>query len=286
MTTTGKERAPELLKWVGGKRRLTPILIPLLRKKLQPGKRYYEPFLGSAVVYLHLSAKLASLDGAKLSDKNPDLINFYLSLRMLGWKAVHDALLLLRNLPLTEETFQQVRADYNERRIVATYRINSMQAARFIYMNRVGFNGLWRTNQSGDCNTPYGFASAIPTYPAPYLLARAETLLQRASIHAEDFSTALAEVGAGDVVYCDPPYDATYDGYSGGFSDAEQAALADRLRLASEQGAYVLASNLDTPRVRALYGWATLTELTLAHTAGGKGTRRSLAPELLIQTPA
>ncbi len=276
----GSERALELLKWVGGKRRLLPRLIPRLKRALARGGPYYEPFLGSAVVFLSLVREVElPAFGAYLSDKSPNLIWFY---RTLGddHRAVYERLRLLRQLPPTKETFEQIRDAYNKHR----HPLDPMQAARFLYMNRVGFNGLWRTNDEGLCNVPYGFGTGT-VFPSERLLARAGAHFKRQLLAEGDFETEIDDADEGAVIYADPPYDETYDGYSGGFTDADQARLAGCLRRAHERGAFVLVSNLDTPRVRELYSWAHFTPLRLQHIAGGKGTRRSLAPELLIQAP-
>lgn len=279
--TKGSNGAPELLQWVGSKRRLLSRLLPEIRFGLARGGRYYEPFLGSAVVFLRLRAEVEIPPlGAMLSDKSRDLISFYRALSE-DPRGVNSRLAMLRQLPVTEATFATVRDAYNAARQDPRESWSAKQAARFLYINRAGYNGLWRTNQSGDCNVPFGAKDGKLAFPSERMMVQAGHYLARALLATGDFEVELDDAEIGDTIYADPPYDGTFDGYSGGFDDQDQLRLARTLYRAAERGAYIIASNLDTPRIRELYAWASIKRLPLRHTAGG-GARHTIAAEALI----
>jgi DNA adenine methylase len=132
------------------------------------------------------------------------------------------------------------------------------RAARMLYLNRNGFNGLYRLNQRGQFNVPYG-SYKRPIHLDVENLVGVSKLLRDVEIVTEDFENVLADAKAGDVVYCDPPYwplsaTSSFNAYEGSFFGPEdQARLATSIKALAERFAYGVLSNSDTPETRKLY---------------------------------
>src|SRR5215204_2424100 len=252
-----------ILKWAGGKRQLLPELRPFY-----PGDfdRYIVPFLGSGAVFLDLH-NLGLLEGRRvvLSDINADIIGTYLTVRDFPRQVVT----ALRTLEHAYQAggaahFYEVRDRvFNPaRRAIhalpdpaAAY--TPALAAMLIYLNRTGFNGLFRLNGRGEFNVPAG------RYASP-LICDEENLhawsaaLRRPGVtmKVRPFDRALAHAGAGDFVYLDPPYaplsgTARFTSYTkAGFGPAEQEALQRAVIALASRGASVLLSNSAAPQIR------------------------------------
>jgi DNA adenine methylase len=305
LTAPLAESPPQLLKWVGSKQRLAlPLGQRVLEALVQGGGAYYEPFAGSLAVFFRVWAH-GWRGRAFLSDHLKTLIDCYLAIREAPKEVARElaALGSVRESPTerggqgvsrktrgggdagasslgplaAEEDYYATREAFNR-----AQGSPSLQAARFLYLNHRGFNGLYRTNRRGEMSVPWGGARREPL-PSPAALARVSQALEGAGLEACDFASAIARAGQGDVVYADPPYDGGYCEYSGRFHLKDQERLAAALYDAHRRGAQILASNRDTPRVRALYGPPFLLQpLEIAHIVGGS---RSRVRELLITTP-
>jgi DNA adenine methylase len=175
------------LRWAGSKKRLIPKLFPYWGEGCT---RYVEPFMGSAALFFAIEPSKAIL-----SDINSDLVETFCAVRDHP-RAVHNRLL---RLPLGKEAYYQLREE-DASRLSALDR-----AARFVYLNRFCFNGLYRTNMSGKFNVPYA-ASKTGQLPTQCDLLESSKALSRASIKARDFEKTIQDVQAGDFVYMDPPY--------------------------------------------------------------------------------
>lgn len=249
--------AKPFVKWVGGKRKLVPDLLsnlPVSASSLASGQcRYFEPFLGGGALFFALQEM--GLGKAFLNDFNPELTNLYRVVQQ-------DAPALARHLESdtfanTPEAFAAIRAW--DRQDDWPKRSDLDRAARFIYLNRTAFNGLWRVNRKGHFNTPFG-RYKNPGIPSLEVLTQAQQALSIATLTTGDFQDSLAPARAGDFVYFDPPYapvsaTANFVGYTGqGFDDAMQRRLADTCRdLTRRQIAWML-SNSDTPYTREVFG--------------------------------
>jgi DNA adenine methylase len=259
---------PPLLRWVGGKRRLAPAIGPRLLSALASGGRYFEPFVGSAAIFLWLRAQ-GWRGRAVLSDACAPLIGMYQEVR--GSPAmVADCLGKHAGSPNSEEVYLGLRQRFN----TEIRGGGAQQAARFLWLNRRCFNGLWRTDARGLFNVAWGGPERKTAMPSGEELAAFAGALEGVDLRACDF---------GAVVYCDPPYNGTFAGYSSRFDAPEQGRLAAELRAAAGRGAFVVTSNADTEYVRALYGaWARIEYLELTYLVGGKKGRRPAAREVLI----
>lgn len=216
------------LKWAGGKR----WLIPRLKRYWRPYRdnRLVEPFCGGLSVALGLMP-----DRALLNDVNPALINFYQQLKT--------GLSLDIELANDEQLYYAHRQRFN-----ALSDENSHERAQlFYYLNRTGYNGLCRFNQSGGFNVPFGRYKTI-NYIEDFSIY--QPLLSQWLFSAVDFEALQLEPG--DFIYADPPYDVPFRQYSRqGFDWDDQVRLAHWL--AAHDGPVVL-SNQATPRIRELYG--------------------------------
>ena len=218
------------LKWAGGKRWLLPRLIEIWRP--HTSRRLVEPFCGGLAVTLGLSPQTALLN-----DINPHLINFYVQLQR--------GLAVTIEMTNDADCFYAHRTRFNQ--LVKQQRYSKAEAAQlFYYLNRTGFNGLCRFNQSGEFNVPFGQHRSI-TYAEDF------SKLKRA-LSGWVFATGDIEsltIGESDFIYADPPYDVEFTTYSsGGFVWEDQVRTAEWL--SSHRGPVVL-SNQATTRIVKLY---------------------------------
>lgn len=254
------------LKWVGGKRQLLPVL-----RRFYPRLegRYFEPFLGSGAVFFDLlNGGALNGCGATLSDDNADLIGCY---RRVGdspaeviaeldrLAAGHAADGRDHYLRVRDEQFNPMRKAWREAG-ADVERYPASLAAALIYLNRTGYNGLFRLNSSGEYNVPPG------RYDNPKIVDRAllcevsrELTRPGMLVRHAPFDGVVDEAAPGDFVYFDPPYaplsaTANFRAYtSRTFSDADQQRLQQLLIALSRRGVRVLLSNSTAPDVTRLY---------------------------------
>jgi len=190
-----------------------------------------------------------------LGDVIADVIGCYQAIRRHP-EAVSWALNVLVAEGTDEASYYHVRATQPHAPVVA--------AARLIYLNRLGYNGLYRTNRAGVYNVPYGHFTKfgrdeVGGLPSPVALKAIAAALATAALCCQDFGVTIAGATAGDVIFCDPPYVGTFVNYSkDGFSVVDQQRLAAALRAADHRGAAVVLTQTDCPEVRAAYSWATI----------------------------
>ncbi len=259
-------RLRPFLKWVGGKRQLLPVL---RRFYPDPMGRYFEPFVGSGAVFFDLvSNGHLNGHGAVLSDDNADLIACYRRVR----RSLDEVAAALERLAVDHAVrgracYMQVRnGQFNPLRAAWRERGAELDdypaelAAMLIYLNRTGYNGLFRLNASGEFNVPPGRYDSPTVIDRP-LLARVSEVLASPGIRIEHaaFDRVVQETKAGDFVYFDPPYaplsrTANFRGYTGrGFSDADQERLQQSLITLAGRGVWVLLSNSVAPSTSRLY---------------------------------
>jgi DNA adenine methylase len=259
MSSAIQVSARPLLKWAGGKRQLLPTL-----RECYPSHyvRYIEPFFGSGAVFfdLYASGRLAGRQ-AWLVDDNADLVGCY---RML-MSRTDDVIAELRRLAKGHEkggsTFYYTVRDtrFNPMR-AASKTYTPAMAAMLIYLNRTGFNGLFRLNKSGGFNVPAGRYVNPRILDETHLRDVASAFRTRGvSLVRGSFDGALADAGKGDFVYCDPPYaplsrTACFANYTAsGFTEHDQRRLQRALIAASQRGAHVVLSNSSAPDITRLY---------------------------------
>lgn len=204
-----------LFRWAGGKTWLLPHLQKMLNVEFN---NYIEPFLGGASVFLWLkqSAKIAVK--TYLSDSNEELINAYKVIKKFP-NNLYQELLMFRN---TSEEYYRIRD------IAFTCPVK--RAARFYFLNRTCFNGLFRVNLSGKFNVPYGKKKYAELFSLDSINSFSK-MLQGAHLRCCDFNQRLEFVSEGDLVFLDPPYTVAHE--NNGFVKYNQKIFKweDQLRL-------------------------------------------------------
>lgn len=235
---------PPLLRWVGSKLKTIGSIV---RSTPSPLSRLVEPFVGSAIVFATIAPPAAIL-----ADTNVDLINFLKVLRDDPERLIQ----CLSMYDFSVEKYYQVRGIHGGSLAPVE------RAARFYFLNRYCWNGVYRLNKQGQFNVPVGKFKYVPPVFDRNVLYQYSGLLQNAAVRLQDYSRTISEATFGDMVYADPPYDAgpesgpttSFVHYSvSEFPRDEQVRLADSLEAAARRGVHVIASNADTPFVREIY---------------------------------
>lgn len=229
------------LKWPGGKRWVADRIAKLIRRYLTG--TYYEPFLGGGAVFFHLLPQKAVL-----SDINNDLIYTYQTVQT-EYEMVLDE---LQTMVVSKEEYYRIRAMVPNTSIT--------KVARFLYLNRTAFAGMYRLNRNGQFNVPFGGGQRTPALLwERNLLKDASDALKDKTIICADFENTINKAGLGDVIYCDPTYTVAHDHNSfiryneKNFSWADQKRLAKAAKKAVRRGATVLVSNAHHGSIRELY---------------------------------
>lgn len=259
------------VKWAGGKTQLLAQLKPLFP---QNGfELYIEPFVGGGAVFFHLLPPRAVL-----IDNNAELINFYKVVR----DNLEELLADLANHQNTPEYYYEMRA-LNPDQLDAVRR-----ASRFLYLNKTGYNGLWRVNRKGQFNVPYG-RYKNPNIRDEENLRRVSTALQKTKIIHGDFTLLLNYVTRKTFIYFDPPYHpisetANFTSYTpDSFTADDQRRLALLFFALDKKGCLLMLSNSDTPFIRELYKNYDIQVVYARRAINCRGDRRGPIAELVIR---
>lgn len=212
---------------------------------------------------------------AVLSDVNPELINCYLQIKRQPKKVIDR----LRRFRYSTEEYYRIRSRNPKIAVEA--------AARFIYLNRTCWNGLYRVNRKGKFNVPFG-RYKNPTVCNDQLLRSASNALRSANIFVDDFEHAVADAAKGDFVYMDPPYTVLHNNTSflkyndSVFKWSDQVRLAKLAKNLHRHGCYVMISNAHTPVIRDLYADFHNHILTRHSIISGKSEARVKVQEYLF----
>jgi DNA adenine methylase len=257
------------LKWAGGKRWLTGAgVFP----EIENYDRYLEPFLGSGAVFFHLRPSRAIL-----SDVNAELIHLYATVREhpgLFRGAMED-----HHRKHSRDHYYAIRASKPTDAIA--------RAARFLYLNRTCWNGLYRVNMKGEFNVPIGTKSTV-LFPDDDFECIAAALAD-SELVCSDFETVIDRAGEGDLVFVDPPYTVrhNFNGFlkynESIFSWADQVRLAECVKTAVDRGAGVIVTNANHDSVRDLYNQRfTYREFTRASVLAASSDKRGLTTEAVF----
>lgn len=275
-TTTVKMNLSPFVKWAGGKTQLLESITALTPQRFET---YHEPFAGGAAVLLELQPTRATVN-----DMNAEL--------MTAYRLIRD------DLPALVKKLKEMVKKHNETAEAKDYyyAIRAQQpdglteveqAARFIYLNKLGFNGLYRVNAKGEFNVPFNKKENIKnaTVFSEANLKRLSTYLKDNDIalHCEDFGYILNEAQAGDFVFIDSPYDESWNGYqAGGFGEAEHRRLADTVKELHRNGVKFMLTNHNTPLIQELYAEFRQFEVPVNRAINSKGADRANATTELI----
>jgi DNA adenine methylase len=258
------------LKWAGGKGQLLGGLRACAPKSYV---RYFEPFLGGGALFF-------SLRPAKgvLGDINREIVDCYTAVR----DDVGNLVRALRDHRYDADHYYAVRdADPADLSLVE-------RAARTIFLNKTGFNGLYRVNRAGKFNVPFG-RYAKPAICDEENLRACSAALANAELVAGDFERVAARAKAGDFVYFDPPYvplsrTAAFTAYApGGFDLDAQSRLAAFFDKLAARGVALLLSNSDVPEIRKLYARYRIRTVAATRAINSKATRRGPVNEVLVR---
>lgn len=238
-----------VLKWVGGKRQLLNTIIELMPKDYNT---YFEPFVGGGAVLFSLEPQKAYIN-----DLNSELYNLY---NIIKSKKKLKALVLELD---KHELNHSKEYYYKLRQIDRTQEFNNLEdyeiAARTIYLNKAGFNGLFRVNANGQFNVPFGKKENVRTYDLENLKEIQKYFSKtKIKITNVDFQKAVKKAGENDFVYFDPPYDKikddTFTSYqTNDFNRDEQVRLFNVFSDLNKKGVKVMLSNHNTDFIRELY---------------------------------
>ena len=272
------ENAKPFVKWAGGKRQLLPTLTELLPK--EPISVYCEPFVGGGAMLFHLQPEIAFVN-----DMNSELINAYNVIKNSTDMLIEE----LRTYDNTKAFFYEIRNI--DRDIQAFAALTEVQrAARFIYLNKTCFNGLYRVNQKGQFNVSFG------DYPAPNII-NAEGLyavrdyLNQAQVHfmSGDFAYILEQLSSGAFVYFDPPYlpDVVHPSFTA--YNSKSFSLDDHIRLhwwceqLTKRGIKFMQSNSYTPIIASLYACYDIQLVQARRSINCHGDGRGAVNEVIIR---
>jgi DNA adenine methylase len=277
------------VKAAGGKTKLAP---EILRRVPEFAGTYHEPFLGGGAIFLAV-AERRSFESkvtdehvpfrfgrggvwAILSDANPELMNAYEAVKAQGPALVEK----LQGFKHSKEAYYAVRAKEETESLA--------RAARFLYLNKTCYNGLWRVNAAGKFNVPVG-SYKNPTIVEPAIVLGWQSILVDAELHCRDFGPAIDVASQGDFLYADPPYlprskSADFTSYtSDKFVLKDHERLAASLASASKRGVKFLCSQGDSAAIRALYKEFQITAVSVRHSVGARASSRVKVDEVLIQ---
>lgn len=275
--------ARPFMKWAGGKGQLLHELSQRL-----PGsfRRYHEPFVGGGALFFHLYNAGRLRHGAVLSDFNHELVLCYQVVRD-DVEALIEALSEHARHRLDSQYFLWVRGwdrqpDFNQRSPV-------QRAARTIFLNRTCYNGLYRLNNKGQFNAPFGYYKN-PLICDPDNLRAVSKALQGVELYAGDFGEVARRAQPGDFVYFDPPYvpvsaTASFTHYTGqSFGPDDQRRLARLFDHLMESGVYVMLSNSYTPLTQELYAAHAVStwEVLASRKINCDGAKRGNVKELIV----
>ena len=256
------------LKWAGGKRWLVERGdFPVPSKYHQ----YCEPFVGSGAVLFSLNP-----ERAMISDVNQALIDTYKTLAASGCE-VFDVLKDYDSRHC-QDFYYSIRQSKPQDAI--------LKAARFIYLNRTCWNGLYRVNKKGQFNVPIGTKEHVLLSTDDF--SSISKFLKKCRIYNRDFEQVINATKAGDFLFADPPYTVKHN--NNGFvkynefmfSWEDQVRLAQAVRKAADRGVYVVVTNAMHDSIKELYSGFTLRVLKRASVIAASSDRRGIYEEFLI----
>lgn len=266
-----------VLKWAGGKRQLIDTLTPLLPANITS---YCEPFVGGGALLFHLQP-----DTAYVNDINTDLICVYTVIK----EKVDELIGELKNYKNEPDFFYAVRNRDRDRE-----KYNSLspvqKAARILYLNKTCYNGLYRVNNAGEFNSPFGNYRNPNIVNEPVLRA-VSAYFNTAEVYfsSVDYADVLRGITKETFVYLDPPYDpvsgtSNFTGYSkGGFSKDEQVRLRGCCDELNGRGIKFMLSNSATPFILEQYSKYNITVVRAKRAINSAGNKRGGVDEVVVR---
>lgn len=305
MTEQNRSEAKPFLKWAGGKSQLLSQFEAFYPEELKQGriKKYVEPFIGGGAVFFEVVQNY-NVKSAVLNDVNEELVIAYRVVQK-DPETLFDFLNRLskqyKRMSETERRgfFYEIRSNYNRQRFQINYKKYSEnwipRAAQLIFLNKTCFNGLFRLNQKGEFNVPFG-RYENPTILNKNNLLNVSRILQMTEIRSVDFEACEKFVDDHSFVYFDPPYrpisrSSSFTSYAkNNFGDEEQQRLGHFFaRLNKKSGARLMLSNSDPKNknphddfFEELYMEFKIRKVSANRMINSKAEKRGPINELLI----
>jgi DNA adenine methylase len=277
-----------VLKWAGGKTQILHEILPRLPSEYE---HYHEPFFGGGAVFFDIQPP-----NGTINDRNSRLMNFYFQVRdnheeLIEVNKNHQREIDELDEEEVEEYYYERRDDFNDLRRHGLCENEVLEASLLLFLNRTCFNGLYRENQSGEFNVPFG-SRTNPDVVREERISDAHKALQGTDIRNQDFSYIKNVAKKDHAVYFDPPYKpvsetANFEDYlAGGFGEEQQRELRDLAVELHEEGVYVTISN--SPPARELYEepWVpdefSVEPITANRSINRNGGDRTGAKEIVV----
>ncbi|WP_334331086.1 DNA adenine methylase [Candidatus Phytoplasma prunorum] len=266
------------VKWAGGKKQLLPFLNIIMNIEYET---YFEPFLGGGRVFLNLLPQKAMI-----SDINAELITAWKTLKDQSVQVIKLLKKYVKALKTEKKAFY-----YHLRQQDINLCDDINKTARFIFLNKTCFNGLYRVNAKNQFNTPFNGQDQITLgniINGPHLQALI-TFLKNNDIEIlkQDYQTIISQTQKNDLLFCDPPYDSdtkTFNSYTAeGFNKSQQAELAKSLQTAHLKGVKWVLTNHDTQLIKQLYQAFYLVKIPVNRMINSQSDqRKNKTAELII----
>jgi DNA adenine methylase len=259
-----------ILKWAGGKRSLLETILSTFPANFRT-RPFHEPFLGGGTIFFALKPLKGSIN-----DINPRLINFYKVVRDKPEELITTA----KKFTYDRECYYKLRDKFNDEKLSKVD-----EAALLLYLNKTGYNGLYRVNSQGRFNVPFGRYKNPNIVPEESIRC-ASKALSKIEIYNKDFSYILKAAKGGDLVYFDPPYEplshtSNFNNYSStGFPWEEQIRLSETISKLDEHGVLFVLSNSEP--VSKLYTSFHVTTVRVNRSINTKATARGPVNEIIV----
>lgn len=268
-----------ILKWAGGKRQLLKKLLEHISKEELNGHTYYEPFIGGGALFLHLAPR-----NAVIGDVNSELIGLYKVIRENPDGLISVLKEYREGYP---ENYETIRSMDRKKGFSAVSELE--RAARFIYLNKTCYNGLYRVNSQGFFNVPAG-KYKNPDIVNEHRIKKLSDYLRKNSVEILncDFEKCTKRAKRGDFIYFDPPYDYEETGFTTYSADGFTRNDLSRLKSVCDdlirRGCVVLLSNNDTQFVNELFSepYYEVFHIEANRFINCDGSKRTKAKEVII----
>jgi DNA adenine methylase len=274
------QKARPFVKWAGGKARVVPQILELFPSEF---KKYYEPFLGGGALYFSISPQ-----NGCLNDINCVLIEAYLHIRDELNELIPDLTKIQEHYYSLSSLKDKSDYYYEQRQVFNGLNIKSLhRSALFIFLNKTGYNGMYRENRSGGFNIPFGKRKE-PIICDSDNLELVSEVLKKIDIKCGSYNEALKDAKAGDFIYLDPPYEpingtSNFTEYqAGGFVKDDQRKLSKVYRELSDKGCLVMMSNSTADLIYELYADFNINKITVSRGINAIKSSRGKIEELII----
>lgn len=267
------------IKWAGGKSRLASEIASYFPKKYN---KYYEPFLGSGAIYFEIAPQRG-----RLNDLNVNLIKTYNIIKHAPRELVRELLKIEKkynsfsSMEKKSDYYYDIREKYNCEKMD-----DLKKSAFFIFLNKAGWNGMYRENSVGRFNIPFGKRERLKICDKENIMNVSKNI-QKMEFTSLDYKDAVCDASEGDLVYFDPPYfplskTASFTDYQKtGFTKDNQKELRDLAISLSKKGCYVVISNSDCREVENLYDGFNIKKIKVSRTIGAKASTRGKIYEIV-----